>query len=371
MKKIIIVSLLSFLLLFSMVQPYSFAYQKKGTIPDKPLNYSQTITIYNPYDGIDFDSINHFKANLHTHTINSDGSSSPAEVIYHYHDIGDYDILSITDHNTNTWSWSKYIVEEPLVSSKSSEYYPDLEMLAISGNEMSSNHHRNSLLNDYAHGGLFLQLAFWFVEQKDGLSFFNHPGRYDYSVDWYQRFYDRFDSIVGIEVYNQGDRYDQDRILWDQINSEREPDDLIWGLSNDDMHHIHGHVFRNYQYFLMNELTESEFKYSLRTGSFYFCYEPNGSDITRSTYGEALTPQLIRVTVNENRIKLRCSDCETIEWIDQESQLIQTGSEIDVSFIDSNFVRAVLTNEYGKTYTQPFGIQNNNSKDKVAQLFFH
>ena len=30
---------------------------------------------------------------------------------------------------------------------------------------------------------------------------------------------------------------------------------------------------------------------------------------------------------------------------------------IDVSFIDSNFVRAVLINEYGKTYTQPFGIE--------------
>ena len=39
------------------------------------------------------------KANLHTHTTNSDGTFSPSEVIGFYADAG-YDVLAFTDHRT-------------------------------------------------------------------------------------------------------------------------------------------------------------------------------------------------------------------------------------------------------------------------------
>ena len=39
------------------------------------------------------------KANLHTHTTNSDGTFSPSEVIGFYADAG-YDVLACTDHRT-------------------------------------------------------------------------------------------------------------------------------------------------------------------------------------------------------------------------------------------------------------------------------
>ena len=215
--------------------------------------FSQTITIYNPYETVDFQAANHYKANLHTHTTESDGTSDPDIVINHYHAVGGYDILAITDHSHNTWAWSDYISESPASVSNTSEYYPTLGMLAISGNEMSAGHHTGSLFSDYNSDGSDLDAAFQYIRAQGGLSIFNHPGRYSYPVSWYNNYFDNYgDVVVGLEAYNQGDRYPGDRLFWDDINQTRNPDELVWGFSDDDMHTISSHAFRNYQHLLMN-----------------------------------------------------------------------------------------------------------------------
>ena len=361
MKKTIIITGITILFLCSS-QPFLSAYENSQTqIYQDGAQSSVTIsqiTIYNPYENIDFETIDHYKANLHTHTTESDGTSSPSEVIYQYHDIGKYDILAITDHSKNSWPWSNWIEETPSEYSSSSEYYPDLQMLAISGNEMSLGHHRGSLLNNYPYGGFFPYFAFWYIQQQNGLSLFNHPGRYRYSAEWYQRYFDVFnDFVLGVEVFNQGDRYPNDRILWDEINKERAPNDLIWGFSNDDMHSISRHAFRNYQHFLMAELSEAEFRKSMMDGAFYFSYEPEGTDSEDPTYGQAMTPRLLDVNIEETTITINGESTDSIKWYDQDSNIVSSEYAIDVSMIQSNFVRAVLINEYGKTYTQPFGIE--------------
>ncbi|MFO7677590.1 MAG: hypothetical protein R6V50_04320 [Thermoplasmatota archaeon] len=362
MKKMLLITGLCLLLFISSIQAFTYAYPDNqrpsiSNVDQMILEYSSTITIYNPYVHVDFETINHYKANLHTHTTESDGSRDPDVVIYHYTNIGNYDILAITDHNKNMWPWSDWISETPINSSKSSAYYPDLEILAISGNELSWRHHVLGLLNDYPFGGFFYHLAFWYIQRQNGVSIFAHPGRYDYSDRWYQHFFNWYGSVIGIEVYNQGDRYPTDRFLWDRINKERDPDDLVWGFSNDDMHCIPSHAFRNYQHFLMNELTETEFRNAITDGLFYFSYEPNGADNTNENYGKAMTPKLVNVTVTENTIQLTAEGYNSIEWYDQDSQIIGSDSLINVSTINSNFVRAVMINDYGRTYTQPFGIQ--------------
>ena len=360
MKKVLLLSGLCLLLFFSSIHSSTFAFTENNSVLNGQVSspFTQSITIYNPYEEVDFDSVHHYKANLHTHTTESDGSSDPSEVIYHYHDIGNYDILSITDHSLNTWPWTDYIDENPVDSSSSSAYYPDLNLLAISGNELSLGHHRSSLLNDYPFGGFFMHFAFWKIQQDNGVSFFNHPGRYSYNASWYQHYFDWFDDcVVGVEVFNQGDRYPTDRILWDEINRDRNPDDLIWGFSNDDMHRLSSHAFRNYQHFLMDELTEDELRSAMIDGSFYFSYEPDGADDSLDAYGQAMTPKLTDVTVDKTIIHLTATDYISVEWYDQDSELIGSTDSQDVSCIDSNFVRAVFSNEYGKTFTQPFGIQ--------------
>jgi len=357
MVKLRIIFTLFFILILLSFQPFSFGYYYNDNVNNNFLINSTSYVIYNPYENINFNLINQYKTNLHTHTKESDGSSSPEDVIYHYNYFGNYDILSITDHNKNTWPWSNWISEIPLEKSDSSEYYPDLDMLAISGNELSIGHHRGSFLNNFNRGGYFFKLSFWYIKIKKGLSIFNHPGRYNYDDDWYQKYFDYYDDIIiGIEAYNQGDRYSNDRFLWDRINSKREPNNLIWGFSNDDMHHISTHAFRNYQFLLMNYLTEEEFRNSLNQGSFYFCYEPNGSKSENPLYGIAKTPKLTKVIINNNIIELNGENITSIDWYDNNSHIISNSYSIDVSTIDSNFVRAVLKNEYGFSYTQPFGL---------------
>lgn len=360
MKKLLLLSALCLLLFFSSIQSATFSLSENNSVFDGQASspFTQSIIIYNPYKDVDFESVHHYKANLHTHTAESDGSSNVDEVIHQYHDIGNYDILSITDHNLNTWPWTDWIDETPIESTSSSAYYPDLNMLAVSGNELSLGHHRSSLLNDYSFGGFFKHFAFWKIQQDNGVSFFNHPGRYTYDASWYQHYFDWFDDcVVGVEVFNQGDRYPTDRILWDDINKDRIPDDLIWGFSNDDMHHLSSHAFRNYQHFLMVELTEVELRSAMIDGSFYFSYEPDGTDDSLDTYGKSMTPKLTNVTVDETTIYLAAENYTHVGWYDRHSELIGSTDSLDVSSIDSNFVRAVFGNDFGKTFTQPFGIQ--------------
>ena len=312
--------------------------------------------IYNPYKNVDFSNVNHFKANLHTHTTESDGSSSPSDVIYQYANVGNYDILAITDHNLNTWPWSDWISEKPDLTSSSSEYYSNLDILAISANEPSVSHHHGSFLSDYLGNGSNLEDTFQYYINHNNLSIFYHPGRYNYEVDWYNNYYDKY-NIIGQEAYNQGDKYSKGRELWDKINSQRSPDKLIWGFSNDDMHNVSSHAFRNYQHFLMNSLEEEEFRKAMINGAFYSSYEYDGANSLSSSYGQAKTPILTDVAITDSIIQISGENYDSIKWYDNTTNIVGDGNFIDVSNIDSNFVRAVLENSYGLTYTQPFGYE--------------
>ena len=53
--------------------------------------------ITNPYETVDWDAWNTYKAQLHTHTLYSDGEMTITDVVEAYYAL-DYDILAITDH---------------------------------------------------------------------------------------------------------------------------------------------------------------------------------------------------------------------------------------------------------------------------------
>ncbi|HWR26852.1 MAG TPA: PA14 domain-containing protein, partial [Candidatus Thermoplasmatota archaeon] len=314
------------------------------------------LRIYNPYEDVNFNTANSYKGNFHTHTTYSDGSSTPDAVIDYYHDIGHYDILALTDHSHNTWPWSTWITEEPVTPSNTSEYYPTLNMLAISANEPSNSHNIGSYLNDYAGGDL--DAAFQYIQNHHGLSIFMHPGRYSYAPSWYNTYFNTYDdTILGVEAYNQGDRYPGDRVKWDSINKERDPDNLIWGFSDDDMHSLAGNAFRNYQHFFMNNLNESDFRNAMINGAFFFSYEPDGTNQADPNYGHAKTPKLTNVIISGSVIQIAGTDYTSIQWYNETTAVVGTGTSINVSNLNSNFVRAVLINTYGSTCTQPFGYE--------------
>ncbi len=117
----------------------------------------------NPYEGVDWEQTGRYKANLHTHTTQSDGRMPPAEVIGHYHQRG-YHILAITDHDRCTWPWQKFGADPA-----------QLGMLAVAGNELSRHHHTLSLFCTLATQTRELETAIAEVGTAGGVAVLAHP----------------------------------------------------------------------------------------------------------------------------------------------------------------------------------------------------
>ena len=119
--------------------------------------------VVNPYEGVDWDNIRHHKINLHTHTTESDGRMTPAQVIDEYHKRG-YSGLMISDHNRSTWSWSDY-----------GRIPEALGMVAIPGNELSRHHHALSLFTNYETDSTDLEASLVGVSERGGIATLCHP----------------------------------------------------------------------------------------------------------------------------------------------------------------------------------------------------
>lgn len=327
----------------------------------------------NPYKDIDWDSINHYKANFHTHTSESDGVHGPAYVIDKYYEAG-YKILALTDHDTQgrggtkpanietTWPWTDW-GRDPAA----------LGMLAVEGNEISAPHHHLSLFNGWGAESTSIENSLWQIADMDGLAILSHTGRYTaqynefsyqpYSTplkdEWYINLYNKYHNapLVGIEIYSLGDSYPDDRSLWDRLNAILMPNITVFGYSVDDMHH-ESQMFGNYQFMLMEDLTAAALREAMLAGAFYFCYEPEGS-------GAHQVPLInkIEVTDDETVITIAASnidinqETDSITWITNKGA-VGEGYSFDLKELslteNAIFIRAELVNAYGRTYTQPF-----------------
>ncbi len=322
------------------------------------------VMVLNPYTNVDWKTVNHFKTNIHTHTNNSDGSVLAHIVVDNYATAG-YKILSITDHNLITYPWTNFSAIKSTYENRNPQI---LGMLDIAGNELSGAHHSGSYVNVVAGSGSDLNAAFSQMATIGGIGSFKHPGRYwsisttyaanaQYSIDWYQNFYATYPALVSMEVYNQGDRYPNDRVLWDELLTRMMPERPIWGQSSDDMHSL-THLFKNYDYRLMPELTTDGFKSSMQQGTSYFVYEPSGNG----------TPQVasldsVKINKTNRTITIHANNYTSIEWISgvqgtgsgRTSNVIATGATFSYNNMTFPYVRAVITNAKGKVFTQPFG----------------
>lgn len=312
----------------------SFSFTVKKT-PD--INSQIVYLTKNPYAEVNWSTYNQYKGNYHAHTTNSDGRDSPDIVIGDYYDKG-YDILSITDHNYTTWPWPG-----------------NPGMLAIKGNEYSSSHHMNAFVN-FTTSSSDLENGIPHVQSQGGILQINHPGRYNGPLMWmwYIPWFRDYSASITLEVYNQGDRYPNDRQLWDNINEKLFPltGKLVWGTSNDDSHRD-SHRAHNFQFMLMPELSVSAWINCIKKGAFYFCTEPGGT-------GDASVPRISSITVDSyaKTITISASSYNSIKWIGPGTTVVATGNVFDYSnYKNLPFVRAVLDNSNGESYTQPFGFE--------------
>jgi hypothetical protein len=324
--------------------------------------------IGNPYETVDWSNHSQYKANFHTHTTRSDGRMNPQEVVDKYRELG-YNILPITDHNEVTYPWTGFADQTPSNTSLNRmESAPEtmpanlvfenrdpvaLGMIDIQANELSRHHHMGSFFND--HNGTTTEIeSLDATAAKGGITMLYHPGRYNNPTEWYVNLYKTYDHLIGLEVYNQGDRYPQDRNIWDSILTVTMPDRPVWGYSNDDMHSLQ-HVGRNWNMLILPELTHESVRYGMENGLSYFIYSPNGHDGVKP-------PALNSVKVNNRKgtIEISATGYESVRWI-SGGKVIGEGNVLDLNELEENYtyVRAKIFGP-GETVagTQPFGIRN-------------
>jgi histidinol phosphatase-like PHP family hydrolase len=310
------------------------------------------VGIVNPYEGVNWAVFEPYKANLHTHTRRSDGAVDPAGVVDMYHDHG-YKILALTDHDTKktaatTWPWQEF-GKDPV----------KLAMVAIEGNEISRFHHIGSLYSDYGDPEVASEEdAFQQIAERDGLAIFNHPGRYtesekpgmQRSIDWYCDHLLRHPKILGLEIYNQQDRYPGDRKTWDAVLSRLLPERPVWGLANDDMHAPSKSFAYSWNILLLPELDDALVRQALIDGQFFFAHSPQGKD-------GPPPPVIERIAVDEQSgtIQIEATGYTSIEWI-SGGEVVHTGTELDLSKLsEANYVRAMIHGPEGTVVgTQPF-----------------
>ena len=345
-----------------------------GSVSCKP-----TFTIVNPYKSVDWEKDGRFKANLHAHTTISDGSFSPQVVVDRYHDLG-YDILALTDHNAVTYPWQEFstfkannrtlrrLKEDQLDSlsyEKASVFEdrdPDtLGMIAIQAVEVSQHHHMGSYFSNHAGGTLkTVAESLDTITAKNGLAVLFHPGSYFgnsstrpfHSIEWYVNLYKRYNHLIGMEVYNNGNNTVHIH-RWDSILVKVMPDRPVWGFSNDDFHC--GGMGRNWNVFLLPELSSEEVRRGMENGLFYFVYAPGGDN--------GSSPPIIEsITVNSRRgiIHIKATGYKFIEW-KSDNKVVHRGEDFNINdFPEVNgYIRAELyESENGALAgTQPFSIQ--------------
>ena len=342
----------------------------------------------NPYQAIDWASVNQYKSNMHTHTTQSNDpidKFTTAYVVDRYHAAG-YKILALTDHDYCTYPWN---LVPQMMSGVPARDPEELGMLAVPGNELSKdntnswsertggqfNHHNDFFTGRQGQEFASLQESYAYTYALGGMQIINHPGQY-WSIDntysetqkdgpgWHATNFKTFPSLVGLEVYNQGDRRPNDRILWDQILERTMPDRPVFGYSGDDTHNDE-QLFRNYNMMLMEELTTEDLKDAMRKGATYFCYEPKGS-------GEAKAPRITNIVVDEEQHTITVEANGLVHWIygtdktssaasSTRSSIVGIGKTFNYTNFQGTYVRAYITNMCGETCTQPFGFKNENS----------
>ena len=342
----------------------------------------------NPYKEINWESINQYKSNFHTHTLQSNDPTSNFTTTYvvdKYHG-ADYKILSLTDHDYNTYPWTMFPQFTPGYAARDPQA---LGMLAVPGNELSKdntnswnertggqfNHHNDFFTGRQGQEFATLAESYAYTYALGGMQIINHPGQYwdlgtTYSETakngpgWHATNFKTYPSLVGLEVYNQGNRRPNDRILWDQILDRTMPSKAVFGYSGDDTHND-DQLFRNYNFMLMEDLTTEELKDAMVKGESYFCYEPAGS-------GQAKAPRITSITVDEDAQTITIEANGFVQWIygtdktstaesSRRNTVVGIGNTFSYKGFQGSYVRAFITNVYGETCTQPISFTDKNA----------
>jgi len=395
-------------ILIGLICCVAFAFLIGGVIPTGNRVVSAStpggIFLFNPYRGVDWDNVGRYRAQFHAHTTTSDGRSAPADTIATYQSLG-FHFLAIADHDYVTYPWADYgHVPTP-------EPWGPFEgnlIQAIQANEQSGHdiwndffranpterrrtntiHHIVQMFSDYVDAGWHentrdLMDAATAHNNRSGRFFLAHPERYvgrnnlanldnpnhQFNLAWYVDMLERFPTLLGVEIYNQNDRYSNDRRIWDRILSETMPQRPAWGFAASDNHG--SHYGWNYTSLLLPEPTVDNVRCAIERGAFFSHsfrgLNPSTLDLQAMRIGGRydFMPEIDRINVDQTTgyITIDARQYTEIIWITNNG--FEAGRGESVNFrtnpMVSRFLRAIVINELDDghtvaTYTQPFGV---------------
>ena len=358
--------------------------------------------IVNPYTTVEWDSFDQYKADFHSHTTESDGGNTAAEMIEDHYAKG-FDILAITDHNFTNTEWDRtdrptdkeYLTSERLEEISSGVDRDGRGMVAVTySNEQSKSDHLNTFWSDFNNqSGATLESNIATAEGLGGISHINHPGRYTGArnatleegeriskdptvVGKYVDLFSKYDSLVGMEIINKKDGDSiSDRILWDSILQQTMEDRRpVWGFSNDDTHSVGATGF-SYNMMLMPENNVENIREAMENGTFYAVAKVAKRELGMDFVAQGPTPVIENISVDqdENSITIEGDHFKTVQWV-ADGKVIATGNTIDLNSYEdevASYIRAQLIGDGGISFTQPFGVNEYtiaNLQDSVDEL---
>ena len=286
------------------------------------------ITITNPYENVNWDTVNQYKTALHVHTNSSDGDPTLKQSIERHYETG-FDAVAITDHGTVDYNWatptgSRFIGKALKLVGKTDlnlEYLGESGTFAngtaykletrngddylmmgdgreilripygIENNAVSVNAHVNSWFAEFVNNApCDYRAAVSGADKAGALSIINHPGEYSkaryelFTADAYdlsdpayryffQKIYglvDKYDSCLGVDVNSKGDdRTRNDRKFWDlMLTKAAESGKTIYGFCSSDAHQL-DKIDTGSTIVLAENKTTADFKNALKGGDFF------------------------------------------------------------------------------------------------------
>ena len=359
---------------------------------------SKTYTITNPYETVNWNTWDHYKANLHTHSTVSDGKDAIVDVIEAYY-AGGYDILAMTDHGVVNRGWNVMPTPVPILSFNmilgrpiplSDERYTQITTGSDRGGRgmtdvpfgielnaaVLTKSHVNGFFVDYGQNDWGKENDYEgpiaAVDALGGLTHINHPGDWlgsakdiniakdPKNIKFFADILKKYPSCLGIEVLNDRDSPTRhDRVLWDGLLESVIPTGRnVWGFANSDSHKMES-IDTSFEVFMMPSNTVDNVRTAMETGTFFACGRTARPELGDEFRGEGQYPVVTNITVDHDlqRIAIEGTDYDTIQWI-AKGEIIATGNSIDLNAHEDEigrYVRAQLKGPGGICFTQAFG----------------
>ena len=239
----------------------------------------------NPFDG----DGEWLRCALHSHTTNSDGDRSPAEVVKHYADAG-FDVLFLTDH------WVRTVEPSPetMLEVPSAELNATVTGSGLDAHVLALGIGADPELPDGDFVGLPETVA-WVLAQG-GVPYLAHT----YWSGLRTAEFESCEGLVGVEVWNAACELETGRGLaalhWDEaLGAGR----LLYALATDDSHHQPHDSVAGWIWARCSERSAAAVLAALSEGSFY------------SSAG----PEIEAVEVTADAVGVRCSPARSVTLV--------------------------------------------------------